>query len=62
VEVGRNVSEGTKKARGLFGHVQGIPVNRLPWKIVSGGTGGRPREIWMDGVRLAKRGLREEDS
>jgi hypothetical protein len=26
------------------------------------GTGGRPKELWMDGVSLTDHGLREEDT
>jgi len=52
MEVGKNISEGTKKGVGvwgLFGHVQGIPVNRLPRKILSGEQEEHPEKFgWME--------------
>jgi hypothetical protein len=37
MEVGKNVSEGTKRGGGgIFGHVKRIPVNRMPRKILNG--------------------------
>jgi hypothetical protein len=52
-----------------FGHVKRIPENRLLLKILEWepeGTRrkGRPKERWIDGVRLSmtNRGLTEEDT
>jgi hypothetical protein len=52
-----------------FRHVKGMPGNRLPLKILEWepeGTRkrGRPKERWIDGVRLnmTNHGLTEEDT
>jgi hypothetical protein len=70
MEVGKNVLEVIEEKRlRWFGHVKIMPGNRLPLKILEWepeGTlrGGRPKEIWIDGVRrsMSNHGLTEEDT
>jgi hypothetical protein len=68
--VGKNILEVIEEKRlRWFGHVERMPGNRLPQKILEWepeGTRrrGRPKERWIDGVRrsMTSRGLREEDT
>jgi hypothetical protein len=70
MEVGKNVLEVTEEKRlRWFGHVERMPGNRLPLKILEWepeGTrrSGRPKERWIDGVRrsMTNHGLTEEDT
>jgi hypothetical protein len=70
IEVGKNILEVTEAKRlRWFGHVKGMPVNRLPLKILEWepeGTRrrGRRKERWIDGVRrsMTDHGLTEEDT
>ena len=50
MDVGKNISEGTKRGeQGLFGHVKRIPVNRLPRKILNGEQEEGPEKYgWME--------------
>jgi hypothetical protein len=70
MEVGKNILEVTEEKRlRWFGHVKGMPGNRLTLKIlewVPEGTRrrGRPKDRWIDGVRrsMTNHGLTEEDT
>jgi hypothetical protein len=67
---GKNILEVTEEKRlRWFGHVNRMPGNRLPLKIVKWEPEGtrrsvRPKERWIDGVRrsMTNHGLREEDT
>jgi hypothetical protein len=49
MDVGKNISEGTKGGGGLFGHVKKIPVNRWPRKILNGEQEEDPEKYgWME--------------
>jgi hypothetical protein len=70
MEVGKNILEVIEeKWLRWFGHVERMPGNRLPLKILEWkpeGTrrGRRPKERWIDGVRrsMINHGLTEEDT
>jgi hypothetical protein len=70
MEVGKNIVEVIEEKRlRWFGHVERMPGNRRPLKILEwepGGTGrrGRQKERWTDGVRrsMTNHGLTEEDT
>jgi hypothetical protein len=70
MEVGKNILEVIEEKRlRWFGHVERMPGNRLPLKILEyepKGTRrrGRPKERWIDGVRrsMTNHGLTEEDT
>jgi hypothetical protein len=67
MEMRKNILEVIEEKR--FGHVERMPGNRLPLKILEWepeGTRrrGRPKERWEDGVRrsVTNHGLTEEDT
>jgi hypothetical protein len=70
MEVGKNILEVTEEKRlRLFGHVERMPGNRLPLKVLEWEPEGtrrreRPKERWIDGVRrsMTNYGLTEEDT
>jgi hypothetical protein len=69
MEARKNVLEVIEEKRlRWFGYVKRMPGNRLPLKILEweleGTRRGRPKEIWIDGVRrsMTNRGLTEEDT
>jgi hypothetical protein len=70
MEVRKNIVEVIEeKQLRWFGHVERMPGNRLPVKILEWepeGTRrkGRPKERWIDGVRrsMTSHGLTEEDT
>jgi hypothetical protein len=70
MEVVKNISEVIQEKRlRWFGHVKGMPGNRLQLKILEWEPEGkrrrgRPKERWIDGVRrsMTNHGLRKEDT
>jgi hypothetical protein len=70
MELRKNILEVTEeKQLRWFGHVKRMPGNRLPLKVLKWEPEvtrrrGRPKERWIDGVRLSmtNHGLREEDT
>jgi hypothetical protein len=70
MEVPKNILEVTEEKRlRWFGHVERMPGNRLPQKVLEWepeGTriSGRPKERWIDGARrsMTNHGLTEEDT
>jgi hypothetical protein len=70
MEVRKNILKVNEEKRlRWFGHVERMPGNRLPLKVLEWepeGTRrrGRPKERWIDGVRrsVTNHGLTEEDT
>jgi hypothetical protein len=70
MEVGKNILEVIEEKRlRWFGHIERVPGNRLPLKVLEWepeGTRrrGRPKERWIDGIRRSttNHGLTEEDT